>query len=85
MKEHYLQVQQTYSIDLRKQEAVWKRLVQRFLLTVGDQESLLFTRPPLGEQTSRGNEPILTQNHQDSAREAKEYMAGRIAKRSMGV
>ena len=85
MKEHYLQVQHTYSTDLRKQEAVWKRLVQRFLLTVGDQESPLFTCPPSGEQTSRGNEPILTQNHQDSAREGKEYMAGRIAKRSIGV
>ena len=30
-----------------------------FFLTIGDQESLLLTRPPLGQRTSWGHKPIL--------------------------
>ena len=75
----------TQSARLRQREAVRQRCIQRLLLTIGDQKSLLISRSPLGQWTDWGHEPILAQDHQDPVQGGKGYMAGGITKRLMGV
>ena len=60
-------------------------IIQEFLLIIGDQESLLLTRPPSGQWTSWGHKPILAQNHQDSAQGDKGYIVGQAVKCTVGI
>ena len=50
-EKHYLQIWYTKGVGLRQWEAVQQRRIQRLLLTTRDQEPLLLTRPPVGQQT----------------------------------
>ena len=83
MEKYHLPFWNPYGFRLWKWKVIRQWHIQRFLLTIRDQEPLLLSHS--SQRTSWGDKPILAQGDQDSARGGKGYMVGRTTRCPVGI
>ena len=85
LEEYHLQVWDTESVGLWQWKTIRQQRIQGLLFEVRNQELLLITHPLAGQRTDRGYEPILAQDHRDSAWRGKGHLARGTSNHSIGI